>query len=168
MSQVLVPPLATEYNTVRDAWMDQKLWSNDNFIEVLSEDCPAKVKAKVVEAIYQYLELCVTFPLTFPCYCHVTHRSVPGGVALHVFGWLAHRSIELDTGGNACHCYPYISSIDSFFAVHGCIDDAVWSVLSCGADRMHICVWMCMCVGAHVCERANAAVYAAVYAAVEN
>ncbi len=90
MSQVLVPPLATEYNTVRDAWMDQKLWNDDNFIEVLSADCPAKVKAKVVEAIHQYLELCVTFPLPldsqFPRCCHVPHRSVPGDVALHVFG----------------------------------------------------------------------------------
>ncbi|KAL0024778.1 hypothetical protein WJX79_006125 [Trebouxia sp. C0005] len=57
MSQVLVPPLASEYNIVKDAWMDQKLWNDDNFIEVLSEDCPAKVKAKVVEAIYQYLDL---------------------------------------------------------------------------------------------------------------
>ncbi|DBA86659.1 TPA: hypothetical protein ACH3X1_005123 [Trebouxia sp. C0004] len=57
MSQVLVPPLASEYNTVKDAWMDQKLWKDDNFIEVLSEDCPAKVKAKVVEAIYEYLDL---------------------------------------------------------------------------------------------------------------
>lgn len=66
MSQVLVPPLASEYNIVKDAWMDQKLWNDDNFIEVLSEDCPAKVKAKVVEAIYQYLDLYVDFPLIFP------------------------------------------------------------------------------------------------------
>lgn len=86
MSQVLVTPLANEYNTVKDAWMEQKLWNNDDFIEVLSQDCPAKVKAKVVEAIYQYLDLCVTFPLASQCCCHVTHRFVPGGVALHVFG----------------------------------------------------------------------------------
>ncbi len=85
MSQVLVPPLANEYNTVKDAWMDQKLWDDDDFIEVLSEDCPAKVKAKVVDAVYQYLDLYVISPVTFPCCCHVTHRSVPEGVALHVF-----------------------------------------------------------------------------------
>ncbi len=66
MSQVLVPPLASEYNTVKEAWMHQKLWKDDNFIEVLSEDCPPEVKAKVVETIHQYLDLCVTFPLTFP------------------------------------------------------------------------------------------------------
>ena len=87
MSQVLVPPLPSEYNTVKDAWMDQKLWNDDDFIEVLSEDCPAKVKTKVVEAIYQYLELCVF--LAFPCCCHVMHMSVPGGVPLqkHCIGY---------------------------------------------------------------------------------
>ncbi len=51
-----------------------------------------------------------------------------------------HRNIALDTGGNAWHCYPDIPSIDSFFAVHDGIDNAVWALLSCGADRMQIYV----------------------------
>jgi len=60
------PSFGKRVQHIKDAWMHQKLWKDDNFIEVLSEDCPPKVKAKVVETIHQYLDLCVTFPLTFP------------------------------------------------------------------------------------------------------
>lgn len=82
LSQVLVPPLAEEYSTVKKAWMEQKLWKDKDhvFIEILNDDCTDKQKAAFIAAIEQYLELCVFLPL--PCCCHVTasqcaHEAVP-------------------------------------------------------------------------------------------
>lgn len=57
LSQVLVPPLVQEYVAVKKEWMKQKLWKQDDFIEVLDESCDAEMKPKIIEAVHTFLEM---------------------------------------------------------------------------------------------------------------
>lgn len=57
LSQVLVPPLVQEYVAVKQEWMKQKLWKQDNFIEVLDESCNEEMKPQVIEALHTFLDM---------------------------------------------------------------------------------------------------------------
>ncbi|KAL3145359.1 hypothetical protein ABBQ38_001613 [Trebouxia sp. C0009 RCD-2024] len=57
LSQVLVPPLVQEYVAVKQEWMKQKLWKQEDFIEVLDESCDEEMKPQVIEALHAFLEM---------------------------------------------------------------------------------------------------------------
>lgn len=57
LSQVLVPPLVQEYAAVKKEWMKQKLWKQEDFIEVLDESCSEETSTKIVEAVHTFLEM---------------------------------------------------------------------------------------------------------------
>lgn len=57
MSQVLVPPLANEYSTVKEEWMQKKLWREEPFIQVMGDSCSEEVEASVIQAVLDFLDL---------------------------------------------------------------------------------------------------------------
>ena len=57
LSQVLVSPLVQEYVAVKKEWMKQKLWKQDDFIEVRDDSCSEEMKPKIIEALHTFLEM---------------------------------------------------------------------------------------------------------------
>ena len=55
LSQVLVPPLAEQYDIVKAEWVKQGCWKDDTFIQLWEDDC---ADAEVFEAaVDQCLEM---------------------------------------------------------------------------------------------------------------
>lgn len=57
LSQVLVPPLAQQYETVKAEWIRQERWKDDNFIELLTEGSSDAQAKKLCHAVEEYLEM---------------------------------------------------------------------------------------------------------------
>lgn len=68
LSQVLVPPLAKQYDILKHEWVRQELWRHDDFVEMLHAQQPADASIKAAEeaqtmtgageaAVEQYLEM---------------------------------------------------------------------------------------------------------------
>ena len=56
LSQVLVPPLTAEYNTLKEEWLRKEVWRRDDFIEVMKDGIDPELKGKVINAVHAYLE----------------------------------------------------------------------------------------------------------------
>ena len=56
LSQVLVPPLTVEYDTLKEEWLKKEVWRRNDFIEVMKDGIEAELKGKVVDAVHAYLE----------------------------------------------------------------------------------------------------------------
>ena len=57
LSQVLVPPLAQQYEIVKASWMKGKRWMNGIFIELLEDGCSDAEAKKLCTAVQEYLDL---------------------------------------------------------------------------------------------------------------
>ena len=52
-----MPPLANEYSTVKEEWMQKKLWREEPFIQVMGDSCSEEVEASVIQAVLDFLDL---------------------------------------------------------------------------------------------------------------
>lgn len=57
LSQVLVPPLAQQYEIVKASWVKGNRWMDGTFIELLEDACSDAQAQKLCTAVEEYLDL---------------------------------------------------------------------------------------------------------------